>query len=157
MEPRIQYAKTKDGVSIAFTTVGKGPPVVVAGDISDSHVQLVWESPPSGPLFKLLADKHTVVKFDPRGFGLSDRGVSAFSLDSRLLDLEAVVDHLELTRFAIVGIVVGVLLRWLSLPNIPSAYPGWRLWAPPSARPIFSVATACGSYYPLYKLTGKCS
>ncbi len=107
MEPRIQYAKTKDGVSIAFTTVGKGPPVVVAGDISDSHVQLVWESPPSGPLFKLLAGKHTVVKFDPRGFGLSDRDVSTFSLDSRLLDLEAVIDHLGLTRFTILGIVVG--------------------------------------------------
>ena len=107
MEPRIQYAKTNDGVSIAFTTVGKGPPLVVAGDISDSHVQLVWDSPPSGPLFKLLADKYTVVKFDPRGFGLSDRDVSAFSLDSRLLDLEAVVDHLGLTRFTILGIVVG--------------------------------------------------
>ncbi len=107
MEPRIQYAKTEDGVNIAFTTVGKGPPLVVAGDISDSHVQLAWDSPPSGPLFKLLAGKHTVVKFDPRGFGLSDRDVSAFPLDSRLLDLEAVVDHLELTRFAIVGIVVG--------------------------------------------------
>ncbi len=138
MEPRIQYAKTKDGVSIAFTTVGKGTPLVVAGDISDSHVQLVWDSPPSGPLFKFLAGKHTVVKFDPRGFGLSDRDVSAFSLDSRLLDLEAAVDHLGLTRFTILGIgVLGVLLRWLSLPNIPSAYPVWYLRAPPFARPIF--------------------
>ena len=27
MEPRIQYAKTTDWVSIAFTTVGKGPPL----------------------------------------------------------------------------------------------------------------------------------
>ena len=25
MEPRIQYAKTKDGVSIAFWTLGEGP------------------------------------------------------------------------------------------------------------------------------------
>ncbi len=106
MEPRIQYAKTKDGVSIAFTTVGKGPPVVVAGEVSDSHVQLVWDSPPFGPLFKFLAGKHTVVKFDPRGFGLSDRDVSAFSLKSRLLDLEAVVDHLGLTGFTLLGINV---------------------------------------------------
>ena len=28
MEPRIQYAKTKDGVSIAFWTLGQGMPVV---------------------------------------------------------------------------------------------------------------------------------
>jgi hypothetical protein len=34
MEPRIQYAKTADGVSIAFWTLGKGMPVVPTLDIS---------------------------------------------------------------------------------------------------------------------------
>ncbi len=29
MEPRIQYAQTKDGVSIAYWTMGEGNPVVV--------------------------------------------------------------------------------------------------------------------------------
>jgi hypothetical protein len=29
MEPRIQYAKTADGVSIAFWTLGQGPPLVM--------------------------------------------------------------------------------------------------------------------------------
>ena len=28
MEPRIQYAQTKDGVSIAFSTLGEGMPLV---------------------------------------------------------------------------------------------------------------------------------
>jgi hypothetical protein len=28
MEPRIQYAKTRDGVNIAFWTLGEGPPLV---------------------------------------------------------------------------------------------------------------------------------
>ncbi len=28
MEPRIQYAQTKDGVRIAYATAGEGPPVV---------------------------------------------------------------------------------------------------------------------------------
>jgi hypothetical protein len=31
MEPRIQYAKTKDGVSIAFASMGEGPPLTEAG------------------------------------------------------------------------------------------------------------------------------
>jgi class 3 adenylate cyclase len=131
MEPRIQYAKTKDGVNIAFTTVGKGPPLVVAGDISDSHVQLAWDSAPSGPVFKFLADKHTVVKFDPRGFGLSDRGVSAFSLDSRLLDLEAVVDHLALTRFTIVGIGVGGPVALAFAAQHPEPVSGLALMSSP--------------------------
>jgi len=29
MEPRIQYAQTKDGVSIAFYTLGEGMPVAL--------------------------------------------------------------------------------------------------------------------------------
>ena len=106
MEPRIQYAKTEDGVSIAFTTVGEGPPLVVAGDISDSHVQLVWKTP-YAPFLRSLARKQTVVKFDPRGFGLSDRDVDEFSLSRRTLDLRAVVDHLGLTRFTLLALTTG--------------------------------------------------
>ncbi len=30
MEPRIQYAKTSDGVSIAFWTLGEGMPAIAA-------------------------------------------------------------------------------------------------------------------------------
>ena len=106
MEPQIQYAKTSDGVSIAFTTVGEGTPLVVAGDISDTHVQLVWDSP-FGTRLKTLAQRHTVVKFDPRGFGLSEREVTDFSIEKRLLDLEAVVNHLELDRFPLIGFNTG--------------------------------------------------
>ncbi len=131
MEPRIQYAQTKDGVSIAFATIGQGPPLVVAGDISDSHVQLAWDSPPSGPLFKLLSGKHTIVKFDPRGFGLSDRDVSAFSLDSRLLDVEAVVDRLGLTRFTLLGINVGGPLAVVFAAQNPERVSGLVLLGSP--------------------------
>jgi hypothetical protein len=38
MQPRIQYVKSADSVQIAYTTVGKGPPLVFAanawGDIN---------------------------------------------------------------------------------------------------------------------------
>ena len=67
-ERRIQYAKTSDGVSIAFTTVGEGTPVVVAGEAPDSHVELVWDTP-FAPFFEALAKRHRIVKLDPRGFG----------------------------------------------------------------------------------------
>ncbi len=41
MEPRIQYAKTKDGVSIAFWTLGEGiPPLVYWGSAPFSHIEL---------------------------------------------------------------------------------------------------------------------
>ena len=41
MEPRIQYARTSDGVNIAFWTLGKGPPLVT-GPGGISHCQLEW-------------------------------------------------------------------------------------------------------------------
>ena len=47
------------------------------------------------------------MRYDGRGFGLSDRGVKHFSLDRKLLDLEAVVDSLPLDRFDILGMSEG--------------------------------------------------
>ncbi len=44
MEPRIQYAKTKDGVSIAYSTLGEGMPIVHM-PFPFSHLQLDWEIP----------------------------------------------------------------------------------------------------------------
>ena len=42
-EPRIQYAKTSDGVSIAYYVAGKGVPVVSSFPVS--HVTYYWWSP----------------------------------------------------------------------------------------------------------------
>ena len=43
MEPQIQYAKTSDGVSIAYATAGDGPPLILAPSPPLSHVQLQWQ------------------------------------------------------------------------------------------------------------------
>ena len=45
MEPRIQYAKTADGVSIAFWTLGEGMPFVLAPHVGVNHIQLEWQWP----------------------------------------------------------------------------------------------------------------
>jgi len=44
MEPRIQYAKTSDGVSIAYCAMGEGTPLVYM-PAQISHVQLEWQNP----------------------------------------------------------------------------------------------------------------
>ncbi len=44
MEPRIQYAQTKDGVSIAYWTLGEGMPLFQM-PFPFSHLQLDWEIP----------------------------------------------------------------------------------------------------------------
>ena len=45
MEPRIQYAKTTDGVSIAYWTLGEGAPLVYMPEAPWSHIQLEWGVP----------------------------------------------------------------------------------------------------------------
>ncbi len=104
MEPRIQYAQTKDGVSIAFYTLGEGMPLVIMPNLPISHVQLEWGTPEYRHWYERLVDKRRVVRYDNRGSGLSDRDVADLSLDALVLDLEAVVQRLSLDRFSLLGI-----------------------------------------------------
>jgi class 3 adenylate cyclase len=101
MEPRIQYAKTADGVRIAFWTLGEGQPLVQMPNLPFSHIQLEWQDPRSRASCERLAEKRKLVRYDGRGTGLSDREVTDFSLDTQMLGLEAVVDRLGLQRFAL--------------------------------------------------------
>ena len=42
--PRIQFATTSDGVSIAYAVAGSGPPLIVMpGWVS--HLELEWDGP----------------------------------------------------------------------------------------------------------------
>ena len=103
MEPRIQYAKTADGVNIAFFTLGEGMPLVSAPHVGVNHIQLEWQWPEYRAFLERLAQKARLVGYDLRGFGLSDRGLTDFSLDARVADLEAVADRLQLDRFVLFG------------------------------------------------------
>ena len=47
------------------------------------------------------------MRYDERGFGLSDWDVTDFSFEARLNDLEAVVDAAGLERFALLGMAQG--------------------------------------------------
>jgi class 3 adenylate cyclase len=103
VEPRIQYARTSDGVDIAFATLGEGPSIVFAtrawGDI-----HMYTTVPELRPYFAPLAKRGMrVVLYDGRGTGSSQRDASAFDLDARVLDLEAVVEAVGLDRFALCG------------------------------------------------------
>ena len=102
MEPRIQYAQTADGVSIAFWTLGEGTAVMHMPFLF-SHVQLEWQMPQMRRWYERLAENRQVVRYDGRGVGLSDRDVDDFSLDARARDIGAVADRLGLERFALLG------------------------------------------------------
>ena len=88
--PRIQYATTSDGVSIAYWTLGEGHPLVFMGDAPWSHIQMEWQIPELRQWYEKLAQGRTLVRFDQRGGGLSERNPEEISLDAFQRDLEAV-------------------------------------------------------------------
>lgn len=104
--PRVQFATTADGVRIAYTVTGEGPPLFWLPHFLASHVQLEWEFPQKF-VYTRLAGQLTVVRFDCRGLGLSDRDVDDISLEARMDDLEAVARRIGAERFALVGIEGG--------------------------------------------------
>ncbi len=103
MEPRIQYAQTKDGVSIAFWTLGEGMPVVLMPSLPFSHVQMEWQIPQYRGWYERLARMGMLIRYDCRGSGLSQQEVTDYSLTAHMLDLEAVCERLKLDRFVLVG------------------------------------------------------
>ncbi len=107
MEPRIQYAQTSDGVSIAYWAIGEGLPVIAVPPVPWTHLQLEWEDPDYRAFDERLARGKMLVRYDNRGSGLSDREIPDFSLEALLLDIDAVADRLGLERFALAGITFG--------------------------------------------------
>jgi class 3 adenylate cyclase len=103
MEPRIQYAQTTDGVSIAFWTLGEGMPLVDPFGLPFSHIQLEWQLPELRRWYEGLARNRKLIRYDHRGTGLSERTAIDYSLEAQLLDIEAVVSRLGLDEFALLG------------------------------------------------------
>jgi class 3 adenylate cyclase/alpha-beta hydrolase superfamily lysophospholipase len=103
MEPRIQYAKTSDGVSIAYSVIGEGPPLVyIAAQSGGVHLYSQFSLARRGT-DQLASAGLQVIRYDGRGTGSSDRAARDFSLEARLRDLEAVVERLKLERFMLLG------------------------------------------------------
>jgi pimeloyl-ACP methyl ester carboxylesterase/DNA-binding CsgD family transcriptional regulator len=98
----VRFCSAADGTRIAVATIGSGPPLVRASHWL-SHVEHDLESPVWRPWLRELSRRHTYVRYDQRGCGLSDRSVDDLSLDLLVADLEAVVDHLGLQRFPLLG------------------------------------------------------
>jgi pimeloyl-ACP methyl ester carboxylesterase/DNA-binding CsgD family transcriptional regulator len=106
LRQELRFCVAPGGSRIAYAIHGAGPGLVRAATWL-THLQFDWESPVWRHWLDALADGHTVVRYDERGCGLSDRDVGDFSLDARVGDLEAVVDAAELERFTLLGMSQG--------------------------------------------------
>jgi class 3 adenylate cyclase/pimeloyl-ACP methyl ester carboxylesterase len=109
IEQEIGFAETTDGVRIAYATTGQGPAVVIFVLGWATHIEAGFASPiyDREGLLPMSSENNLFVRYDGRGFGLSDREVTDFSLDGRVRDLEAVVAALGLERFALYAASAG--------------------------------------------------
>jgi len=103
LEPQIQYATSTDGVRIAHWAIGDGAPLIHMPPMPPSHIQKEWEFPACRAYYEGLANELTLVRYDCRGAGLSDRDVTDYSIEAHGRDVLAVADRLGLERFALLG------------------------------------------------------
>lgn len=102
----IQFCTASDGVRIAFAEIGSGP-VLVKGANWLNHLEYDWQSPVWRPFLRSLAERYRLIRYDPRGNGLSDWDVEDISFDAFVRDLESVIDATGLERFPLLGISQG--------------------------------------------------
>jgi pimeloyl-ACP methyl ester carboxylesterase len=108
-EPQIRFCTTADGVNIAWASAGRGLPLVKTPNWVN-HLELDMRSLVWRRWIQRMGKGHTLVRYDARGCGLSDRDVTALSLDTQRLDLEAVVEAAKLDRFVLYGASQGAAI-----------------------------------------------
>jgi len=89
--PVTRYARSSDGVHIAYQVLGQGDRdiVIVPGLIS--HLDLWWEDPYAARFYLRLASLGRLIMFDKRDTGLSDRAAGEDTAEQRIDDVRAVM------------------------------------------------------------------
>jgi RNA polymerase sigma factor (sigma-70 family) len=102
-----RFCTSADGVGLAYAIDGEGPPLVKASNWM-THLDYERQSPVWRHWVTELSRGRTLIRYDERGCGLSDRQFAGIpSLDCYVDDLAAVVDAAGLERFALLGMSGG--------------------------------------------------
>jgi pimeloyl-ACP methyl ester carboxylesterase/DNA-binding CsgD family transcriptional regulator len=105
----VRFCTSEDGTRLAYAVHGSGPPLVrVATWLT--HLDFDWESPVWRHWLQALGERHTVIRYDERGCGLSDPDLGEPSLETWVADLEAVVDAAGLDQFTLLGVSQGAAI-----------------------------------------------
>ena len=96
MDPKIRYAKSADGTSIAYWAIGEGRPLVYMPAMPWSHIEREWAIPEWRRRYERLATGRRLVRYDARGFGLSEPHPAVVTPAAHADDLEAVLDALAI-------------------------------------------------------------
>jgi pimeloyl-ACP methyl ester carboxylesterase len=106
MQQHIQYCTAPDGVRLAYSIIGSGDKLVRTPHWF-SHLEYDLDSPVMRHTILTLAHHHTVLRYDARGIGMSQREGTDISFDRLVQDLETVVDSAKFDRFILFGLSQG--------------------------------------------------
>nr|WP_231956684.1 MULTISPECIES: alpha/beta fold hydrolase [unclassified Actinoplanes] len=99
----LRFARAEDGVTVGYQVFGRGPALVWMPSLSNIVAQ--WRIPVMRAAYRGLAERVTLVLYDGRGTGSSDRRIDLTDLgvDAHLRDLRAVLDHAGIARASLLG------------------------------------------------------
>jgi pimeloyl-ACP methyl ester carboxylesterase/DNA-binding CsgD family transcriptional regulator len=106
MAQQVRFCRSYDGTRIAYATSGEGPPLIMSASWL-THLEHQWRSLAWKPWLEYLSSRHTLLRYDSRGCGLSDREVREISFDIWMRDFEAVVDAAGFDKFDLLGTCQG--------------------------------------------------
>ncbi len=106
MRQHVRFCKSFDGAEIAYAVSGSGPPVLLLPSWL-SHLEYQWRSVAWRPWLEALSERYRLIRYDPRGCGLSDRNVDDLSFDAWVADAAAVADAVGEDSISLIGICQG--------------------------------------------------
>lgn len=100
-----RYARTDDGVHIAYQVLGDGPIDFVYAAPWVTHIENRWELPEYASYLRKIASFTRLILFDRRGLGMSDPVPPDRlpDLDTRMTDLRGVMDEVGSERAVVYG------------------------------------------------------
>jgi len=90
MKREVRYCTTEDGVRIAYCVEGEGPPVMWLPNLVESFT-VDHLNPWLEEIIKAIGRGRMMIRFDPRGIGLSGQDATDYSLNALVNDVAAVI------------------------------------------------------------------
>ena len=103
---QIRFCTSVDGTRIAYAICGEGPALVIAGQ-PFSHLESDWDCLVRQPLLDFLSQSYTLIRYDMRGTGLSDRDCQEYAFSRYVEDLAAVVVSSGFESYGLIGFTGG--------------------------------------------------
>jgi len=128
MEPHIRFCTSSDGTRIAYATLGQGSALVNVPSWG-FNLELGRRHPDGRAFWEEMSRGRLYVTFDCRGVGGSQRDVDDLSLDARVRDVAAVVDHLQLEGFDLFGCLDSAAVSIAYAAQHPERVSRLVLWA----------------------------